>query len=57
MKKVTVKLTLNKQTLASLDQKQLAAAKGGFTYSISWGSLCRHSRQEGAGSRDECLGE
>ncbi|WP_165370398.1 class I lanthipeptide [Hymenobacter persicinus] len=40
MKKVTTKLALNKQTLASLDQKQMAAAKGGFTYSLSLGERC-----------------
>ncbi|RYU73091.1 class I lanthipeptide [Hymenobacter persicinus] len=43
MKKVTTKLALNKQTLASLDQKQMAAAKGGFTYSLSLGVRCNYS--------------
>ncbi|WP_165370427.1 class I lanthipeptide [Hymenobacter persicinus] len=45
MKKVNTKITLNKQTLASLDQQQMATAKGGFTYSLSLGIACRYSEQ------------
>ncbi|WP_143069886.1 class I lanthipeptide [Hymenobacter actinosclerus] len=54
MKKVTTKLTLNKQTLASLDQQQMAAAKGGFTYAISMGGNCRLSMRLTAGNRAAC---
>ncbi|WP_394333377.1 class I lanthipeptide [Hymenobacter actinosclerus] len=47
MKKVTTKLTLSKQTLASLDQQQMAAAKGGFTYSFSLDERCIKSARFG----------
>ena len=48
MKKLNAKLSLNKQTLASLDDKQLSAVKGGFTYSLSMGGACQGSRAAGA---------
>ena len=54
MKKLTTKLTLNKTTVAGLDKQEMAAVKGGFTYSLSWGSRCRHSQAEGAGSAYNC---
>ena len=43
MKKINSKLSLNKQTLASLDHSQMAAVKGGFTYLTSMGAKCRYS--------------
>ena len=43
MKKLTTKLALNKRTVASLDNREMAAVKGGFTYSASLGSVCRVS--------------
>lgn len=61
MKKLTTKLSLNKQTLASLDNKQLSAVKGGFTYSLSMGGFCHNSRELGASggggwnSHDACV--
>ena len=54
MKKLTTKLTLNKTTVAGLDKQEMAAVKGGFTYSLSWGSRCRHSQAMGAGDLYDC---
>ena len=44
MKKLNTKLKLSKTTVAALDQEQLATVKGGFTYSLSLGSICRLSQ-------------
>jgi natural product precursor len=48
MKKLANKLKLNMETLAALDDKEMAALKGGFTYSLSTGSNCQGSRQMSA---------
>ncbi|RYU82494.1 class I lanthipeptide [Hymenobacter persicinus] len=55
MKKITTKLTLNKHTLATLDQQQMAAAKGGFFYTLSWDDVCKVSQNHTAGNRADCL--
>ena len=54
MKKLTTKLTLSKTTVASLDKQEMAAVKGGITYSLSWGSRCKISQAMTAGSNYEC---
>ncbi|MBC8080743.1 MAG: rSAM-modified peptide [Gorillibacterium sp.] len=53
MKKLTNKLQLSKETLANLDDKQMAAVKGGFTYSLSTGA-CAVSKALGAGNAYAC---
>ncbi|TYZ12657.1 rSAM-modified peptide [Hymenobacter lutimineralis] len=45
MKKIQTKLSLNKQTIASLDKQDMATIKGGFTYALSTGQRCQDSRQ------------
>ncbi|RZJ23682.1 MAG: hypothetical protein EON51_02040 [Acinetobacter sp.] len=44
MKKIEKKLTLNKKTIAHLDDDALANVKGGFTYSLSTGYVCMISQ-------------
>jgi natural product precursor len=41
MKKITKKLTLNKETISALDKTQMLSVKGGFTYSLSTGDRCQ----------------
>ncbi|RBL91142.1 class I lanthipeptide [Chitinophaga flava] len=48
------KLSLNKFTVASLDESKSAVIKGGFTYSLSLGQRCRESMAAGATSPYEC---
>ena len=43
MKKLNKKLTLNKETIASLNDAQMGAVNGGFTYSLSTGARCKKS--------------
>lgn len=55
MKKITKKLSLNKETLASLDKSQMMGLKGGFTYSLSTGDRCQKSNaRTGAGPTCKC---
>jgi natural product precursor len=54
MQKLTNKLSLNKKTLVSLDDRKMASVKGGFTYSLSTGEVCRHSRIHSSSSAYEC---
>ncbi len=49
MKKLNKKLTLNKETIASLNDAQMGAVKGGFTYALSLGHRCRDCRRSLAG--------
>lgn len=48
------KLNLNKETIASLDNKAMEKVKGGFTYSASLGAVCRHSKGNTARNAYEC---
>jgi natural product precursor len=43
MKKLSFnkKLSLNKETVATLDKSQMMSVKGGFTYSLSTGDRCQ----------------
>jgi len=41
MKKITKKLSLNKETLATLDNAEMRSIKGGITYSLSTGAVCQ----------------
>lgn len=56
MKKLNVskKLTLNKETITSLDKNQMANVKGGFTYSLSTGEACNKSKAMGKGYKEWC---
>lgn len=48
------KLNLNKETIAALDNQMMSEVKGGFTYSLSMGAVCRHSKGNGANNAYEC---
>lgn len=48
------KLNLNKETIAALDNRTMSEIKGGFTYSLSGGAVCKLSRKSGAQSAYEC---
>ncbi len=52
MKKLNVskKLSLNKETITSLEKNQMANVKGGITYSLSWGERCKKSNRFTNGS-------
>lgn len=39
------KLLLNKKTIAYLQQNEMSAIQGGFTYSLSTGDICQNSNQ------------
>jgi natural product precursor len=54
MKKLANKLKLNMETLAALDDKEMAALKGGFTYSLSTGYMCTDSHARSAGNNFYC---
>ncbi|RZJ23681.1 MAG: rSAM-modified peptide [Acinetobacter sp.] len=56
MKKIEKKLSLNKKTIAVLDNKEMANLKGGFTYSLSTGNVCRLSNALTL-SQEECQSE
>jgi len=55
MKKLTKKLSLNKQTISALNSAELKNLKGGlFTYSLSTGDICIESKARGANNGYEC---
>ncbi len=54
MKKLNKKLTLNKETIASLNNEQMGAVKGGFTYALSMGARCIKSKGNGHGVTCKC---
>ena len=39
------KLVLNKKTIAYLQQNEMSAIQGGFTYSLSTGQICQNSNE------------
>ncbi len=45
--KISKKLSLNKETLSSLDKSEMMNVKGGFTYSLSTGWRCEKSQRMG----------
>jgi len=51
---VTTKLTLRKETLATLDKSEMMNVKGGFTYSLSGGWRCQKSQAMGDCYRENC---
>ncbi|MFN7337175.1 MAG: class I lanthipeptide [Cyclobacteriaceae bacterium] len=56
MKKLNVskKLSLNKETITSLDKNQMMDVKGGFTYSLSTGWRCQKSQKMGDCYKENC---
>jgi natural product precursor len=48
------KLSLKKETVASLDKSDMANVKGGFTYSLSTGRTCQYSKSLGAVDAYQC---
>ncbi|WP_029287195.1 class I lanthipeptide [Pedobacter sp. R20-19] len=54
MEKKLSKLTLNKETIETLNVAEMAQTNGGFTYSLSWGEICRRSKELGASNAFEC---
>lgn len=56
MKKLNVskKLSLNKETLVSLDKSEMMNVKGGFTYSLSTGKACQKSKAMGECYKEWC---
>lgn len=42
--KISNKLSLNKETLSSLDKSEMMNVKGGITYSLSTGWRCQKSK-------------
>ena len=48
------KLSLNKETIETLDAQEMNAANGGFTYSLSLGTVCKQSKYLGAENAYEC---
>lgn len=53
-KQLKSNLSLNKFTVASLDDANAQNVKGGFTYSLSMGTLCRYSKSKGALNPFQC---
>ncbi|RBL91141.1 class I lanthipeptide [Chitinophaga flava] len=53
-KKLSGKLSLNRFTVAALDDMSANNAKGGFTYSLSTGDLCKISQAYTANNAYEC---
>jgi len=41
----TGRLLLNKKTIAYLQQSEMSAVQGGFTYSLSTGDVCQNSNE------------
>jgi len=54
MKKLTKKLSLNKQTMASLDKAEMSQVKGGLTYSLSTGNSCQMSQDMSSTYKEAC---
>lgn len=54
MKNNLSKLTLNKEAIESLDDAEMLQTNGGFTYSLSWGEVCKRSKTLGASNAFEC---
>jgi hypothetical protein len=54
MKNKLAKLSLNKETIETLDVAEMAQTNGGFTYSLSWGDVCKRSKELGASNAFEC---
>jgi natural product precursor len=52
MKKLNIKLSLNKETIAVLNKAEMSSVKGGFTWSLSTGD---RFRSEG-GCQTYCCG-
>ena len=48
------KLKLNKKTVSELSTAELDSVKGGFTYSLSLGEVCRKSKELGATNAYDC---
>ncbi|MGD1838165.1 MAG: class I lanthipeptide [Nitrososphaeraceae archaeon] len=48
------KLSLNKETIAVLNNSAMSEIKGGFTYSLSAGELCTKSKALGYKKRSHC---
>jgi hypothetical protein len=49
-----LKLSLNKETIETLDTAEMNQATGGFTYSLSMGAVCKQSKSLGADNAFEC---
>ena len=56
MEKVQVKnrLELKRQVITSLTQDNASNVKGGFTYSLSLGQVCKNSKALGIGNAFDC---
>ena len=48
------KLSLNKQKISQLSEVEASNVKGGFTYSLSLGAVCKLSIGLGASNAYEC---
>lgn len=48
------KLSLNRETIETLDSMEMNQTTGGFTYSLSLGAVCRQSKSLGASNAFEC---
>lgn len=54
MTKSILKLSLTKETIETLDTQEMNNANGGFTYSLSLGTVCKQSKYLGADNAYEC---
>ncbi|MFN6089866.1 MAG: class I lanthipeptide [Cyclobacteriaceae bacterium] len=52
--KISKKLSLNKETLSSLDKSEMMNVKGGITYSLSTGWRCEKSKGMGRSYKAHC---
>ena len=48
------KLLVNKSTVSALNNEEMRAVKGGFTYSLSMGAQCQASRSLSANTAFKC---
>lgn len=54
MKKSLSTISLKKETIETLDSQEMNQTTGGFTYSLSLGIICKHSKYLGVDSAYEC---
>jgi natural product precursor len=52
--KKTSKLTLKRETIVALDDAAMSNVKGGFTYALSMGATCKHSKELTANNAHDC---
>ena len=48
------KLLVNKSTISALNNEEMRAVKGGFTYSLSMGGTCQASKKLTASNAVQC---